>query len=143
DATLALAPGWTLVRLDGAVVEVEVSATTFELAGRRAIGAIVRDITARVRVERERALLIEREHAARTAAEQAVGRLEAIQRVTDAALAHLTLDAMLRELLARLRAVLGVDSATILLATEDGAALAVHASDGLAAGTDLLIPSGK
>src|SRR6185369_13124185 len=38
-----LAPDWTLVRLDGTQIDIEVSATTFPLQGRQAIGAILRD----------------------------------------------------------------------------------------------------
>jgi PAS domain S-box-containing protein len=136
-------PRWTLVRLDGAVVEVEVSATAFPLAGRPAVGWFVRDVTARVGAERQRERTADDDRAARTSAEEAVRRLVAIQKVTDAALAHLTLQAMLREILARVREVLGVDSATILLTTEDGTALTVHASDGLPTEPNAVIPGGQ
>lgn len=64
-------------------------------------------------------------------AEATARRLAAIQQVTDAVLAHLTLDDLLAELLRRVREVLGADNATILLPTEEGHELVVRASDGL------------
>ena len=57
--------------------------------------------------------------------------LHALQSVTEAILAHLTLPALLNELLTRLRAVLAVDSATVLLCTPDRRSLVVRASHGL------------
>lgn len=69
--------------------------------------------------------------AARAEAEVAAQRVRALQRVTDAALAHLRLDDLLRELLARIREVLGVDTVAILLLAEDGADLVVRAAHGL------------
>jgi signal transduction histidine kinase/putative methionine-R-sulfoxide reductase with GAF domain len=57
--------------------------------------------------------------------------LRALHAVTEAVLAHLTLPELLRELLARLRTVLAVDTATVLLCTEDGRTLQVRASKGL------------
>jgi PAS domain S-box-containing protein len=64
-----------------------------------------RDITDRKRLEEE---LAER-----------VTEVEAIQAVTDVALSHLALDALLRELLERLRTVLAVDNVAILLPSGD------------------------
>ena len=58
-------------------------------------------------------------------------RLQQIQTVTDAALAHLELDALLSEMLQRLRAVLSVDTVRVLLCTPEGNALRVRASLGL------------
>jgi len=59
--------------------------------------------------------------AAPSAAELAVmERLSAIERVTDAALAHLSLEGLLQELLARLRGVLGADAALAHLITGNG-----------------------
>jgi len=69
---------------------------------------------------------------ARAEAEAAVKRLQAIQRVSDTALAHLELDELLRELLTRLREVLAVDTAAILLLTTDRRQLALRASVGIA-----------
>ncbi len=65
-------------------------------------------------------------------AETAAGRLQAIQSVTEAALARLDLEHLLRELAARIQGALAGDAAVILLATEDGKHLALHAASGLA-----------
>lgn len=69
-----------------------------------------------------------------SAAELALERLSAIERVTDAALAHLSLEDLLQELLTRLRGVLGADAALAHLLTEDGAALQRRAWIGLGGG---------
>ena len=68
-----------------------------------------------------------------SAAETALERLSSIERVTDAALAHLTLENLLTELLARLRTALGADAALAHLLTEDGTALRRRAWIGLRA----------
>jgi PAS domain S-box-containing protein len=60
-----------------------------------------------------------------------VEHLQALQAATEAVLAHLTLPELLRELLSRLRGVLSVDTASVLLCTEGGKTLAVRASKGL------------
>jgi signal transduction histidine kinase len=54
--------------------------------------------------------------------------------VTDAALQHLGLEDLLHELLGRIRESLAAETAAILLLTEDGKALVVRASHGLAEG---------
>ena len=56
-------------------------------------------------------------------AREAMRRLSSIEQVTDAALAQLTLDDLLTELLGRLRQVLGADAALAHLLTEDGTTL--------------------
>jgi PAS domain S-box-containing protein len=58
-----------------------------------------------------------------SAAEAAMERLSAIEQVTDATLAKLTLEDLLTELLGRLRAGLGADAALAHLLTEDGTTL--------------------
>ena len=60
-----------------------------------------------------------------------VTRLRLLAAVTDAALADLDLDALLVEALERMRTVLQVDRATVLLLTPDGQQLEVRASAGL------------
>ncbi len=75
--------------------------------------------------------LLAREQAARARAEAAVERLEAVEEVTVAALAHLSLDDLLHELLRRIRRVLAGDAARLLLLSEDGTTLEVRAYDGL------------
>src|SRR5260370_7017192 len=47
-------------------------------------------------------------------------QLQAMQALTDTALSHLALDDLLRELLGRVTAVLGVDTVAIFLLEEDG-----------------------
>ena len=59
--------------------------------------------------------LLERERAARAAEEAARRRLEALQRITDAALAYLPEEELLTALLDRISAVMGTDTAAILL----------------------------
>ena len=62
----------------------------------------------------------ELEHAARTQTETAITQLTAIQRVTEAALAHLNLDDLLNMLLDRIAETLEVDTVAVLLLEEDG-----------------------
>jgi len=72
------------------------------------------------------------EHASSLSAERrARGRLEELQQVTDAALAHLELDALLDELLLRIRAILHCDTAAILLLDEETNELVARAAHGI------------
>jgi GAF domain-containing protein len=72
------------------------------------------------------------EHARLYAAERAARtRLEHIQAVTDAALAHLDLEDLLTELLARIREILAADTAAILLLDEERRELVARAAVGL------------
>ena len=82
------------------------------------------DPPARERLKRERARLLRRERATNT-------RLRALQALADAALSHLTLDDLLRELLGRVTAVLGVDTVSIALLDDDGRTLTLRAARGL------------
>jgi PAS domain S-box-containing protein len=77
------------------------------------IRVIQQDVALQGRTARERDALLVREQAARA-------QLAAIQRVTDAALGPLALDDLLTELLRRLREVLAVDTACVLLVMRDG-----------------------
>ena len=58
-------------------------------------------------------------------------RLEKIQALTDAALAHVELDDLLQELLGRIKDLLGADTAAILLLDDDGRMLAARSVMGL------------
>ena len=58
-------------------------------------------------------------------------RIEDVQRVTEAALAYLDLDDLLKELLDRVTDMLGVDTAAVLLVEEGGRTLAARAAKGL------------
>jgi len=72
------------------------------------------------------------EHAKLFAAERRARlQLESVQAVTDVALAHLELDDLLAELLERIRHVLRVDTAAVLLLEPDGNELVAHAAVGI------------
>jgi anti-sigma regulatory factor (Ser/Thr protein kinase)/putative methionine-R-sulfoxide reductase with GAF domain len=64
-------------------------------------------------------------------AEEAVARLEDVQRLTEAALSYLNLEDLLNELLIRVKEILRVDTAAILLVEDDGRTLAARAAKGL------------
>jgi K+-sensing histidine kinase KdpD len=87
------------------------------------------------------------EHATLFAAERRARlRLENVQAVTDVALAHLELDDLLAELLVRIRHVLHVDSAAVLLQEPDGTTFvpraAVGVDDVVEAGAGVVLPDG-
>jgi serine phosphatase RsbU (regulator of sigma subunit)/anti-sigma regulatory factor (Ser/Thr protein kinase) len=79
----------------------------------------------------DHARVYELEREARTTAEAAVRTLESIQRVTDAALAYLSLDELLAELLDRMTEILDTDTAAILLLEENGQMLRARAAKGI------------
>src|SRR6184192_2938098 len=66
-----------------------------------------------------------------TASNQLEDRLKDLEQITDAALAYMSLEEMLSELLERIRAVLEVDTAAVLLLDEDRRALVARAARGL------------
>jgi PAS domain S-box-containing protein len=102
------------------------------------------DIHDRKEADAEREELLDRERAARAEAEHAAESIRRLQAVTDSALARLTLDDLLREMLARIRELLATDSAAILLLAEDGQSLSVRATIGFEdAATGLRVPFGK
>src|SRR3954449_11348013 len=74
-----------------------------------------------------------------------VDRLDELQRVTDAALAYLSLDDLLRELLDRISATLGSDTAAFLLLDEDTDELVARAAKGIEEEVEqgIRIPLGK
>jgi serine phosphatase RsbU (regulator of sigma subunit)/anti-sigma regulatory factor (Ser/Thr protein kinase) len=79
----------------------------------------------------DRARLFERERAARERSERAVRVLESVQRVTDAALAYLSTEDLLGALLDRMREILHVDTAAILMLEHDGRMLRARAAKGI------------
>ncbi len=85
----------------------------------------------RVAVAIEHAALHAGERLAREAAEAASRRLEALQRITDAALAYLPQDELLEELLSRITTVLAADTAAILLLDEPAGVLRARAARGI------------
>jgi PAS domain S-box-containing protein len=102
------------------------------------------DIHDRKKVEAEREELLARERAARAEAEHSAESIRRLQALTDSALARLTLDDLLYEMLDRIRELLAADSAVMLLLTEDGQALTVRATVGFDEdATGLIIPVGE
>ncbi|WP_235998908.1 ATP-binding SpoIIE family protein phosphatase [Qaidamihabitans albus] len=63
--------------------------------------------------------------------DSAEDRLRRIEAVTDTTLAHLGVEQLLQELLARVREILGTDTATVLLLADGGQHLVATASSGL------------
>src|SRR5262245_38821132 len=109
-----------------------------------AICGIATDITARKQAEAEREKLLAREQVARAIAESTADCVRHLQMVTDSALAHLALDDLPIEMLCRVRELLEADSAAILMLTEDGQSLVVHAVIGMEEKRiGLRIPVGK
>jgi PAS domain S-box-containing protein len=100
------------VRRDGGPVEVSLTVSPVRDANGRIVGSasIARDVTARRRTETQ---------------------LAGLQSLTDVALAYLSLEDLLRELLSRLCGVLACDVSSILLLSDDGRQLVVRASHGI------------
>jgi serine phosphatase RsbU (regulator of sigma subunit)/anti-sigma regulatory factor (Ser/Thr protein kinase)/PAS domain-containing protein len=99
--------------------------------GSTVVVGVTLDVTARRRREAERERLHE--------------RLRGLQKVTDVALAHLELDALLEELLARVSELLSADIAKVLLFDEQRAELRVRKAHGLPedAVAELRVPAGS
>lgn len=120
---------WVAVELpglhkSGQEISLELSFGEFHKDGRRFFTGIARDITRRKLDEK---------------------RLAALQRITDSALAHLSLDELLAESLDRIREVLNVDTIAILLLRTEGDELVAWAAKGLEEEVELgvRIPVGK
>ena len=131
---------------DGHVVYVLLSVSLAHDADGEPRGGIwqVVDITERRQAEIERAERM-REQAARAEAEAVADTIQKLQRVTDAALEHLAMDDLLRELATHIADILQVDSATIFLLEEGDEHLTVGATAGLGVVADgkLQIPVGE
>lgn len=120
---------WQAVELpglhkDGTEILLELSFGEFQKDGQRFFTGIARDITKRKQDEK---------------------LLAALQKVTDSALSHLSLDKLLSESLTRIREVLNVDTAAILLLRTEGDELVAWAAQGLEEEVELgvRIPVGK
>ena len=102
---------------------------------RRERSALIRDANDAEelrRADRERRELLDRERAARTDAEVATARLEALQRITDAALARSGLDDQLSEMLRRIMPVFDAHAALVLIPSLPAAGtFAVRAAVGI------------
>ena len=94
----------------GNEIALELSFGEFNKDGQRFFTGIARDITRR---------------------KQAEQRLSALQKITDSALTHLSLDDLLPESLNRIREVLNVDTVAILLLRTEGDELVAWAAQGL------------
>jgi PAS domain S-box-containing protein len=95
-----------------------------------AIGTQLGQFVRRKRAEEERGQLLQRERQARADAEGAAATLRKLERVSEAALEHLSLSDLLNALLERIVEVLQADTAAILLVGDDEA-LHVRATVGL------------
>jgi PAS domain S-box-containing protein len=112
------------VRRDGGAVEVSLTVSPVRDANGRIVGAasIARDVTAKRRIEKQ---------------------LAGLQLLTDVALAYLSLEDLLRELLSRLCGVLACDVSSILLLSDDGSHLVVRASHGIADDRGTVVELGR
>ncbi|MBC8031455.1 MAG: GAF domain-containing protein [Pyrinomonadaceae bacterium] len=110
-----------------------------------AIGSQIGQFIERKNNEAERIMALARAHEARLEAEALTRRLSALQRVTDGALAHLSVEAVISESLDRTREALGVDTACILLLETEADELVAWAAQGLEEEVELgiRIPVGK
>jgi PAS domain S-box-containing protein len=138
--------GWR-VRKDGSLFWANVVITALRDERGEIVGfaKVTRDLTERKSAEEQRAALLDRERQARLEAEQALQQLRVIQSVTEAALEHLNLDELLAALIDRIVDQLGVDTAVVLLMSEDGSALVARAARGLEAEVEsgIRIPVGR
>ncbi len=117
-----------LQRRDGTRFPAEAKVSRVTARGEVFAAGFLRDVTDRLRREDEREALL-REQAARAEAERVAEMVSGMQLLVDAALAHRTLDDILTDLVARVRAVLDADAAAIFLAQE-GERLSLAAASG-------------
>jgi PAS domain S-box-containing protein len=106
-----------LIRRDGSRFPAEATVSKVDVRGEILLPGFIRDVTDRRRRQDERDALL-REQAARAEAERVAELVSGMQLLVDAALAHRTLDDILFDLVARVRAVLDADAAAIYLAEE-------------------------
>ena len=101
-----------------------------EVALLEAVVESVRHALEGIRLGQERDVLFARERAARREAEATAERLARLQTITGTILSDLPLERMLRELLERIRGIIAVDTAVILLGDGADSALALRAAAG-------------
>ena len=106
------------MRRDGSRFPGEATVSKVDIRGEVFVSGFITDVTERLRRDAEREALL-REQAARAEAERVADLVGGLQALVDAALAHRTLDDILRELVAQVRGVLDADAATIYLADEE------------------------
>jgi PAS domain S-box-containing protein len=109
------------------------------------IGSQIGQFIERKKGDEERLLALSSAYEARLEAEALTKQLVALQRMTDAALAQLTVEEVLAESLSRMREVLNVDTAAILLLRAEGDELVAWAAQGLEEEVELgvRIPVGR
>jgi PAS domain S-box-containing protein len=95
------------------------------------IGNQIGQFVERKHAEEERGRVFAREQRARHELETAIDRMARVQTVTDVALAHLSLDQLLVELLNRVRDAMTADTVAILLLESEGDELVAWAAKGL------------
>lgn len=124
--------GWR-IRKDGTRFWASVVITALRNVDGELVGfaKVTRDLTERKQAEEERAQLLELERAARSQTEGTLEQLRAIQRVTDAAFAHLDLDELLGALLDRISEIMLIDSVAVLLLNDAANELVLRASRGM------------
>ena len=105
------------MRRDGSRFPAEATVSKVDVRGELLLAGFIRDVTDRQRQQDEREALV-REQAARAEAERVAELVSGMQLLVDAALAHRTLDDILSDLVARVRAVLDADAAAIYLAED-------------------------
>jgi PAS domain S-box-containing protein len=108
-----------LQRRDGQRFPGEATVSKVEARGEVFVSGFISDVTERLRRQAEREALL-REQAARAEAERVAEMVGGMQALVDAALAHRSLDGILRDLVAQVRGVLDAEAATIYLADESG-----------------------
>jgi PAS domain S-box-containing protein len=117
------------VRRDGTRFSGEATVSKMDIGGEVVLPGFIRDITERLRRLEEREALL-REQAARAEAERVAEMVSGMQLLVDAALAHRSLDAIVADLVTRVRGVVGADAAAIYLVDEGR--LVLGASSGIA-----------
>ena len=104
---------------DGSRFPGEATVSKVETRGEVFVSGFITDVSERLRRQAEREALL-REQAARAEAERMAEIVGGMQALVDAALAHRSLDGILRDLVTQVRGVLGADTATIYLSDENG-----------------------
>jgi signal transduction histidine kinase len=109
--------------------------------------ALAEGLASRAALAVDNAMLFAREREARADAEEAVARLRDLEVISEAALAHLDLDGLLRNLLQGIRRIMRADTAVALLLDEKREELVARWSEGLEedieAGKRVRVPLGR
>lgn len=105
------------------------------------VGNQIGQFVERKRAEEERGQFYEREQRARLELEATMERMRQVQVVTETALAHLSLEKLLAELIDRVRDAMDVDTVVILL-VEEGDDLVAWATKGLELDVRIRVPLG-